>query len=334
MSDDVTLNETEARELALRACLNAGASLPSAQSLVNATISAMLYGPPTLGFPHLVDYLSSFREGRIKCDPSPVLYQPFPAFLTCDADEGVAQLGFDYAFSRIVDAAQNFGLAIFTQKNSYTAGELGYYVRRLAAEGLVGLAATNANALVTPKAGQSAVYSTNPFAFGFPLGAGSLPLIIDQASSATAYVNVVRAAAEGRPIPDDWAVDKNGNPTRDPLEALEGALLPFGGRKGGNIALLVEMLSAGLSGGPWSLDTPDFTSGGNSPTVGLTVLAIMPGNDQDSTIDRAAKQARRLAGLGVFIPGVTGTSPSGNVLRIPRDVFDVVEQFATLRERT
>ncbi|MFB8342260.1 Ldh family oxidoreductase [Brucella cytisi] len=330
MSDDVTLGDAEARDLATKACLNAGASQPSAQSLVDATLSAMLYGPPTLGFPHLVDYLCSFHEGRIKCDPSPILDQIFPAFLTCDADEGIAQLGFDRGFGRLVESARNFGIALFTQTNSYTAGELGYYVRRLASQGLVGLAATNANAMVTPKAGQPAVYSTNPLAFGFPLGAGSLPLVIDQASSATAYVNVVRAAAEGHSIPEGWAVDANGNPTNDPLRALEGALLPFGGRKGGNIALLVEMLSAGLSGGPWSLDTSDFTTGNTSPAVGLTVVAFMPGRDEDARRMRAAKQAERLASRGVFIPGVTGIAPSGNILKIPRDVFAAVERFAAL----
>lgn len=325
MSDEVTLSETEARQLAMLACLNAGASQPSAQSLVDATLSAMLYGPPTLGFPHMVDYLESFRAGRIKGDPTPVLDHAFPAFLTSDADQGIAQLGFDRAFGKLLEATRTFGVAIFTLTNSYTAGELGYYVRRLAREGLIGLAATNANAMVAPKAGGPAVYSTNPLAFGFPLGDGALPLVIDQASSATAYVNVVRAAAEGQSIPEGWAVDSNGDPTSDPVRAIGGALLPFGGRKGGNVALLVEMLSAGLSGGPWSLDTPDFTSGSASPAVGLTVVAIMP---DDGRIERAAKQVARLAGLGVFVPGVTGISPSSNALKIPRDVFDAVQRFA------
>ncbi|QGA57917.1 MULTISPECIES: Ldh family oxidoreductase [unclassified Brucella] len=327
MSDEVTLSETEARQLAMQACLNIGASQPSAQSLVDATLSAMRYGPPTLGFPHMVDYLESFRASRIKCDPTPVLDHAFPAFLTSDADQGIAQLGFDRAFGKLLEATRTFGVAIFTQTNSYTVGELGYYVRRLAREGLIGLAATNANAMVAPKAGGPAVYSTNPLAFGFPLGDGALPLVIDQASSATAYVNVVRAAAEGQSIPEGWAVDSNGDPTSDPVRAIGGALLPFGGRKGGNVALLVEMLSAGLSGGPWSLDTPDFTSGSVSPAVGLTVVAIMP---NDGRIERAAKQAARLAGLGVFVPGVTGIGPSGNALKIPRDVFDAVQRFAAL----
>ena len=250
--------------------------------------------------------------------------------LASNADGGIAQLGFDLAFERFVAVARSFGIAILTQANSYTTGELGYYVRRLTEEGLVGLAATNANAMVASKAGHPAVYGTNPMAFGFPLGASSLPLVIDQASSATAYVNIVAAAQEGRAIPIGWAMDEYGIDTEDPQKALGGVLLPFGGRKGGNVALLVEMLSAGLSGGPWSLDTPDFRSGGSRPAVGLTVIAMMPGIPEDGRIARAYRQKQRLENLGVFIPGVSGVELSpAKGLTMPRNVYEAIRGFAS-----
>ncbi len=333
MTGDIEIGQAEAADLALRACLGAGADAASARALADATLSAALFGPATLGFPHMLDYLHSFREGRINGHPAPVLSRPFPAMLACDADGGVAQLGFDLAFADIVAAARSFGITIFTQANSYTAGELGYYVRRLAAEGLVGLAATNAHAMVAPKPGGPPVYSTNPMAFGFPLGENSLPMVIDQASSATAFVNIIAAAAEGRAIPKGWAVDADGNDTDDPGKALGGALLPFGGRKGANVALFVEMLSAGLSGGAWSLDTPDFRSGSDRLAVGLTVIAIMPGAPEAGLAARANAQARRLSALGVHIPGVGERefppSPARS-LTIPAGIYQAVRAYADL----
>jgi LDH2 family malate/lactate/ureidoglycolate dehydrogenase len=331
MQDEVVLDQAEAAKLAIRACLAAGAKEATARSLVNATLSAALYGPSTLGFPHLVDYLNSFREGRINCDATPTSERPYPAFVVSDADGGIAQLGFDLAFDKLVETVRTFGVAVFTQTNSYTAGELGYYVRRLAQEGIVGLAATNANALMVAKPGGPAVYSTNPMAFGFPLGEGSLPLIIDQASSTTAYVNIVAAAAEGRSIPEGWAVDEEGADTQDAARALAGALLPFGGRKGANVALMVEMLSAGLSGGPWSLDAPDFRSGNANPAVGLTVVAMMPGRAGDNHIARARSQAARLQEHGVFVPGVSGIEYPRHLsqgLKVPRSVFETITKIA------
>ncbi|CAN7529718.1 Ldh family oxidoreductase [Rhizobium sp. LjRoot98] len=334
MADEIEIEQKEIEELALKACRGAGADEASAQALVDATLSAARFGPATLGFPHMVDYLNSFREGRINCAPVPTLTRPYPAMLVSDADGGVAQLGFDLAFSDIVDAARSFGIAMFTQTNSYTAGELGYFVRRLAKVGLVGLAATNANAMVVSKPGGPSVFSTNPMAFGFPLGETSLPLIIDQASSATAFVNIVAAAAEGRPIPKGWALDTNGADTEDPEKALGGALLPFGGRKGANVALLVEMLSAGLSGGPWSIDTADFRSGSTRPAVGLTVLAMMPGPPEHGRVARAHAQTRRLAGLDVYIPGISKSEfpPSHTKkLMIPAAIYEAIHAFAAGR---
>lgn len=329
MTDEVELDLAEAETLALRACHGAGADPASARALVDATLSAARFGPASVGFPHMVDYLDSFAAGRINRHPAPVLTRPFPACIASDADRGIAQLGFDRAFADFVAAARSFGIAILSQKNSYTSGELGYYVRRLAQEGLVGLAATNAHAMVAAKAGGPPVYSTNPLAFGFPLGADTPPLVIDQSCSATAYVNILAAAAEGRPIPEGWAVDADGADTQDAAKALAGALLPFGGRKGANIALMVEMLSAGLSGGAWSLDAASFRSGETSPAVGLTVIALMPGPAEADHTARAKSQVQRLQACGVHVPGAGRTaSPAPPRLRMPRAVFDALQRFA------
>lgn len=327
MTDTISLSLSDAEELAFKACAAAGADAASARALAEATLSASRFGPATLGFPHFVDYLHSYRDGRINRSPQPKLARPFPALLHSNADGGLAQLGFDQAFDEFVATIQQLGVAIFTQNNSYTAGELGYYVRRLAKAGIVAIAATNGNALMAAKPGGKAIYSTNPLAFGFPLGEGHLPLVIDQASSATAYVNLVAAAAAGQAIPEGWAIDRHGEVTANATEALAGALLPFGGYKGGNIALMVEMLAAGMSGGPWSLDTADFRSGNQSPAIGLTIIAFLPGQDGDTARERARRQIERLAAQGLFMPGITGRDASRQEITMSEAIFASIRDF-------
>lgn len=330
MSEQVCLSPAEAEQLAARACLGTGADEATTRSLVKATLSAAMFGQPIVGFPHFIDYLGSLRDGRINRTPSPRLHRAYPAFLECDADGGIAQLGFDLAFPDLTEAARSFGLAAFGQRNSYTTGELGYYVRRLADEGLVAIAATNANAVVAPAPGKQAVYGTNPIAFGFPLGGACRPIVIDQATSATAFVNIVAAAEDGRSIPEGWALDGSGQATQDPAQALTGALLPFGGRKGANLALMVELLSAGLSGGNWSLDVPDFRSGSKSPGVGLTVIAVMPGSAAETVIQRTRDQSVRLEEQGVHVPGVSsaGFDLANGTVNMRRDVYEAISRFA------
>jgi (2R)-3-sulfolactate dehydrogenase (NADP+) len=306
--EKIILPVVEARKLTIDACMAAGASQAAAQSIADATLSAAQFGREGQGFPHLVDYLASLREGRIKGNAQPIMQKPLPALICLDARGGIAQLGFDLAFDDFVACARNLGIAAFFQKNSYTTGELGYYVRRLASEGLVALAATSGPALMAASPGGKRVYCTNPLAFGAAVDGPQQILVIDQASSATSFVSIVHAAAEGRAIPPGWATDENGEPTTDPSSAMKGALLPFGGYKGANIALMVEILAAGMSGAPWALDAHDFRSGNQCPGAGLTIIAIAADAMDKEFRSRLEAQLGRLEHLGVRVPGRRGAT--------------------------
>jgi (2R)-3-sulfolactate dehydrogenase (NADP+) len=222
--------------------------------------------------------------------------------IPCDARGGIAQAGFDRAFDSLSERARTFGIALFAQNGSFTTGELGYYPRRLAEAGLVAFAATSGPALMTVSGAKTPVYCTNPIAFAAPLDEGP-PLLIDQASSATAFVQLRYYAERGEALPAGWAVDAEGAPTTDPQAALRGALLAFGGARGANIALMVEVMAAGLAGANWALDAPSFISGDRSPGAGLLVIAITPSLFAPDFPQRLRVQLDRLATLGVHIPG-------------------------------
>jgi (2R)-3-sulfolactate dehydrogenase (NADP+) len=291
-----------ATDLAVRAIRAAGAGEEAALSLTRATVSANAHGKGSSGFFHLMDYLSALRAGRIVGDAAPLVTSPAPAAIHCDARGGIAQLGFDRAFDDLRRRAETFGLALFAQNGSYTTGELGYYPRRLAQTGLVAFAATSGPALMTVAGAKTRVYCTNPIAFAAPLDDGP-PLLIDQASSATAFVQLRHYAERGEALPPGWAIDTEGQPTTDPQAALRGALLAFGGARGANIALMVEVMAAGLAGANWALDAPSFTSGDRSPGAGLLVIAITPALLAPDFPHRLRLQLDRLAKLGVHIPG-------------------------------
>ena len=273
----------------------------TARSLAEAAVSAEACGLPLLGFAHLPDYLASLVAGRIAGSADPVISSPAPAMIRSNAMGGIAQLGFDLAVDELIQRATSYGVALFAQENSYTTGELGYYVRRLAKAGLVALAATNGPALMAGPGGKKAVYCTNPHAFAAPRL--NSPVLIDQASSATAFASIRQAAERDIPIPLGWAIDAHGEPTTDAKEALRGALMPFGGPRGANIALMVEILAAGVSGANWSLDSPGFLSGDRSPGAGLLVIAIAPQLLDPGFAARLDRQMQRLKELGLYVPG-------------------------------
>lgn len=297
------LSLAEAEELCIEAALAVGASPDAARSIARASVTAEAGGQPAVGLAHFLDYLAGFRDGRIARDARPALSRPLPAIIVSDAGGGVAHLGFDLAFDDLVATTRKLGVAIFCQNNAFTCGALGYFTSRLAEQGLVALAVTNGPALLAGSGSTRPVYCTNPLSFAAPSATGA-PLLIDQASSATAFVRIRQAAQRGELIPSGWAIDAEGNPTTDPARAMKGALLAFGGERGANIALMVEVLAAGLTGANWSLDAPSFTEGSQNPGSGLFVLAIDPRTMQPDFEKRLDRQLNRLADeYGVHVPG-------------------------------
>lgn len=331
MTDDVTLSPKEAMDLARTALMRVGMAEAAAAALARATLDAEMAGKRPVGFLHLTDYLRSLVDGRITARAEPLITSPVPAIMKCNAMGGVAQHGFSLAHEELAAKARTFGIAVFSLHNSYTTGELGWYAARLAEEGLVALAATNGPALMAGAGSRQPVYCTNPLAFAAPLADGRL-MLIDQASSMAAFVDIREAAARGEAIPDGWALDQDGEPTTDPFAAMQGALLAYGGTNGANIALMVEVLAAGLTGANWSLDAPDFQAGEATPGIGLFVLALSPQLFADDFPARLAGQVERLSGeFGVHIPGLRRTErrrqAESTGIVLPRQLFDSISSF-------
>jgi len=135
----------------------------------------------------------------------------------------------------------------------------------------------NAPKAMAPWGGNAPLFGTNPIAFGVPRP-GDTPLVIDLSLSKVARGKVLAAHKRGEPIPDDWALDPEGNPTTDPQQAMSGSMLPAGGAKGAALAMMVEILAGTLTGANHSHEASSFFDDqGPPPGVGQTIIALHPG---------------------------------------------------------
>jgi LDH2 family malate/lactate/ureidoglycolate dehydrogenase len=119
----------------------------------------------------------------------------------------------------------------------------------------------------------SPLVGNNPLAIAAPRAAPHPPLVLDMAMSQTALGRIRLAAAEGRPIPEGWALDEEGRPTTDAQRALAAGLLaPTGGHKGLALALMIDVLAGVLTGSPAgpAADAHGHLEGG----VGHLVIAL------------------------------------------------------------
>ncbi len=271
----LTLDEIE--DLAYRALTAAGTSESNARPLAQATAATEADGIASHGLAYIPIYCEHVRCGKVDGQAQPELSHPAPAVVQVDAATGFAHPAIALGFEALIPAAHELGSAALAVRNSYNCGVLGYHTRRLATEGLLAIGFTNAPASIAPVGGRRPVVGTNPFSLAAPDGAGSAAVLIDQSASVIAKSEIMKHAREGLPIPPDWALDPEGQPTTDPEIALKGSMAPSGGYKGVGVALMVEIMAAAMTGATLGVNASPFSgTKGGPPKTGQFFLAISP----------------------------------------------------------
>jgi (2R)-3-sulfolactate dehydrogenase (NADP+) len=302
--DAMLISLDEAEALALAALTRAGAIPAQAAPVARSVRAAEAEGTRGIGLGYVPWYAGHLRAGKIVGDAVPAVTLSRPGAIRVDAAGGFAHPAYEAGEAALVAAARVQGIAILGVAGAYACGVLGYFTDRLARHGLVAIAVTNASSTMAPWGGRTPFFGTNPWSLGAPR-AGQDPLVIDSSSSATAFVNLAHAAAEGTPLPPGWALDREGRPTTDPAEGLMGSIAPAGGHKGGALALMVEVLAAGLTGANWSFQASSLGDDeGGPPGLGQSYIAIDPAALASGFADRLEVMlAAMLAQDGVRLPG-------------------------------
>lgn len=270
------LTITEAEALARAALQRSGTGESQAASVARALVAAEAEGQSGHGLRRLVSYCAQVKAGKVEGHAVPQAERVRSAVLRIDAGHGFAFPALDLAIDRLPEVARETGVATAAIRRSHHAGVLGLTVERLAASGFVALMMANTPAAMAPWGGRHAIYGTNPIAFAAPLP-GRDPLVIDLSLSKIARGKVMTAQQQGVPIPQDWALDAEGNPTTDPQAALEGTMVPMGDAKGAALALIVELMAGGLTGAGYASEASSlFDDKGGPPRLGQWLLAIDP----------------------------------------------------------
>ncbi len=294
----------EIERLTAQALARAGARPPAATSVARALARAEAEGVPVCGLFYLPLFCEHLALGKIRGDAEPQLLERRPAGLLLDAGNGFAQPALDLAIPLLIETARQAGVAAVAIRHSSNALALGHPVEALAQAGLVAFACANSPAAVAPPGSSVRLFGTNPLAFAVPIPGGD-PLVVDQSSSAVTKTEIRRRLEAGQAMPEGWAQDSAGHPTTDPAAGLAGSMLPSGGQKGANIALLVEILAAALPGATLSPMAGAFSSNeGGPPDTGQFLLALDPASFGGAlTAERIAALAGSYLDAGLRLPG-------------------------------
>jgi (2R)-3-sulfolactate dehydrogenase (NADP+) len=299
----LTLAEAEA--LVTDALVRCRTSEPNARSVACALVAAEADGLKGHGLSRVATYAGQAKVGKVDGFATPTSTRRKPAVLAVDAAHGFAYPALDLAGSEIRAIAREQGVAAAAIRRSHHCGAAGHPVERLAETGLVALLFANTPAAIAPWGGSTGVFGTNPIALACPLP-GRAPIVVDLSLSVVARGNILAAKQKGERIPEGWALDEEGRPTTDPDAALQGTMLPLGGAKGTALALMVELLAAGLTGANFAADASSFLdTQGDPPGTGQLIIAIdSAALGGEGTLSHCARLAVAIEGQpGARLPG-------------------------------
>lgn len=246
-----------------------GCSDPEADIAAVSLLSADLRGIDSHGVARLSGYVRLWEVGRINTSPFIRIVHETPSTAVVNGDSGLGLVVAPFAMQVAIDKAMIAGTGWVCVKNSNHFGIAGRYAMMALDHDLIGIAMTNASALVAPTFSIERMLGTNPIAVAIPAGKEP-PFVADFATTTAANGKLEILQRKNSAAPEGWVQTSKGHPSTDANELKQGgSLLPLGGdrehgsHKGYALGAIVDIFSGVLSGanfGPWVPPFPAYVA--------------------------------------------------------------------------
>lgn len=282
-------------------------SVAQKEAITENLMAAQISECHSHGVWRILELIKNLDKGMLNPTAEPTITQNKGAIIRLDCHMAAAQYGHKIGIPLLVERAKELGIALLAINHCIHFSALWVELEELARNNLVGLCMTTSHSWVAPHGGTAPLLGTNPFAFAWPRANPDRPYIFDFATSATARGEIQLHARNNTPLPDNVAIDAEGNPTNDPQEALKGAMLTFGGHKGTAISTMIELLAGPLINDLTSEESQKAAKDGAAlPYGGELIIAIDPalllGDEFDGAQARAENYLNKFHGVGVRLP--------------------------------
>lgn len=244
-----------------------GCSESAAETAANSLLSADLSGVDSHGVARLTGYVRLWEVNRINANPDIKIIHETPSTGVVDGDSGLGLVVAPFAMQAAINKAKAVGSGWISVQNSNHFGIAGQYAMMALEENMIGIAMTNASALVAPTFSKERMLGTNPIAVAVPAGSEP-PFVADFATTTAANGKLEILQRKNQPVPDGWVQNSDGGNSNDAHELKKGgALLPLGSdrehssHKGYMLGSIVDIFSGVLSGanfGPWVPPFPAY----------------------------------------------------------------------------
>lgn len=308
MSERVIVSPGALRLFVRDLFVKSGFSASDAAITADLLVWAELRGHASHGVLRIPTYLTWAKKGVIDPAAKPEIALRKGAVVRLNAHRAIGPAALMQASDLAIETARAHAAAwVLVQDHSH-AGAIGYYARRIADAGMLGLVMTASRPLMAYHGTKGAALSTNPIAIATPGG-----FVLDMSTSAISKGKISAALASGKPLPTGAAVDAEGRPTTDPAAAE--TLLPLGGAKGSGLSLMIECMTSVALANPLissaltdAKEAKDFRQNGLVVAMDLGVLGDEGKFETDAKrLAEVLKAQPRAAGFDeVLMPGERG----------------------------
>ncbi len=284
----------------------AGLDSEQGDALVESVLAADRNGVHSHGLCVLKTYVEKIERGGYQIGVKPEIKKETAAFCVVDAKNTIGAYSASFCMEYAIKRCRDAGIYTVFSRGANTFGPAFYYAQKAIDEKMIGICMSNSPTAMPAWGGKKKILGTNPFAVGIPADKEA-PILMDMATSKVAKSKINEARKAGETIPEGWALDADGNPTTDPVAAIEGMVLPMAEHKGYSIALAIDVLSGLLSGAGYLDSVNRFYSPDNQcMNVGQMFVAIDPvqvlSDDFYIMVDEYCRKIHA-SGEGVLCPG-------------------------------
>ena len=246
-SQDIIVQPDPLRKFALALYQKAGVSREHAQLMADLQVETDLRSVHSHGTRMIPWYVRSMLDGEMNPTPEIRVVQEGPGFAVIDGDNGLGHPPSTLAMKMVIEKAASAGIAAAGVRNAGHFGAAACYSMMAVEEKMIGFSTTNTGgpSVGAPGAAE-AVVANNPLSYGLPAGK-ERPIVLDMACGASSWGKVRTLQMYGMPIPPDWLLTADGEPTEDPNDGK--ILTPAGGPRGYGLALIMGILAGPLVGG-------------------------------------------------------------------------------------
>jgi len=245
--NEMKVSEQSLREFAKEVFVRVGMSPEDADIEADVLLWANLRGVDSHGVLRIPWYVSNVDRGIMNPMPKIKVVKETPATLVVDGDQAFGPVVTVFAMNKVMEKARKTGIGWGFLSNHTHQGAMGYYAQMASKNDMAGIVFVCSPPNMAPFGAKAAGISNSPITIAVPAQKHRV-LFLDMATSVAARGKIWLAVDKGIPIPDSWALDKEGNPTTDPTQAV--IFRPVGGPKGSGLALLFECISSVIIGNP------------------------------------------------------------------------------------